>query len=72
MLDLKITKDVNGVLHTLIFKKLKDRNTILRANSFYPPWLIENMPHRQFQRLKRICDLEKDFEIQLQDMTGRF
>ncbi len=71
-LDLKITKEANGVLHTSIFRKPTDRNTILRANSFHPPWLIENIPHGQFQRLKRICDREDDYEIQLQDMTSRF
>ncbi len=71
-LDLKITKEANGVLHTSIFRKPTDRNTILRANSFHPPWLIENIPHGQFQRLKRTCDREDDYEIQLQDMTSRF
>lgn len=39
-----------------------DSNTILRADSFHPPWLIENIPFGQFQRLKLICDSEDVFE----------
>ncbi len=71
-LDLKISKDVNGDLHTSIFRKPTDRNTILRADSFHPPWLTDNIPLGQFQRLKRICDSEEDFEKNAQDMTQRF
>lgn len=71
-LDLKITKEANGEPHTSILRKPTDRNIILRSNSFHPPWLIENIPQGQFLGLKRICDLENDFEIQLQHMTSRF
>lgn len=67
-----MNKDVNGDLHTSIFRKLTGCNTILRSSSFHPPWLIENIPYGQFQRLKCISDSEKDYEIQLQDMTNRF
>ena len=53
-LDLKITKSPTGDLHTTIFRKPTDRNTILHANSFHPPHLIKNIPFGQFQRLRRI------------------
>lgn len=71
-LDLKISKDGNGDLHTSIFRKPTDRNTILRADSFHPPWLTDNIPFGQFQRLKRICDSEEDYEKNALDMTQRF
>lgn len=71
-LDLKISKDVNGDLHTSIFRKSTDRNTILRADSFHPSCLIDNIPFGQFQRLKRICDSEEDFERKAEDMSQRF
>lgn len=71
-LDLKISKDLNGDLHTSIFRKPTDRNTILKADSFHPPWLIKNIPYGQFQRLRRICDSDEDFELNAQEMTDRF
>lgn len=71
-LDIKIFKESNGVLHTTIFRKETDRNTILRADSFHPLWMTENINFGQFQRLKRICDKEEDFNIRAQDMTQRF
>lgn len=71
-LDLQISKDNEGFLHTSIFRKSTDRNTVLHANSFHPPWLIENIPYGQIQRLKRICDSEDDFQVQSVDMQKRF
>lgn len=71
-LDLKIFKDINGDLHTSIFRKPTDRNAIFRADSFHPPWLIENIPFGQFQRLKRISNTEEDFNSNAQDMSQRF
>lgn len=71
-LDLKITKEANGDLHTSIFRKTTDRNTILRPDSFHPSWLKNNIPFGQFQRLKRICDTEEEFERNAQDMHQRF
>ena len=60
-LDRKITKDVNGDLHTSIFRKSTDLNTILRADSFHPPCLIDNIPFGRFQRLKRILWFSRRF-----------
>ena len=48
-------------------KKVKNYSTMLRVDSFHPPWLIENIPFGQFQRLKRICDSEADFKRHAQD-----
>lgn len=71
-LDLQITVDDNGQLHTTIYRKPSDRNTILRADSFHPQTLISNIPVGQFQRLKRICDSENSFELHSMDMYKRF
>lgn len=71
-LDLTISIDVDGMLHTTIFRKKTSKNTILRADSFHPPHLIENIPFGQFQRLRRICDDNADFERQADNMSERF
>lgn len=56
-LDLTIMKTSDGHLHTTLFHKPTDRNTLLRAHSFHPPALKQNIPFAQFQRLKRIFDV---------------
>lgn len=73
-LDLNITVDEQGYLHTSIFRKVTDRNTILHADSFHPNSLITNIPYGQFQRIRRICDSEIDFDVGVKadDMYSRF
>ena len=71
-LDIKISRDDNGNLHTSIYRKSSDRNTILRADSFHPSSLISNIPYGQFQRLRRLCDSDDDFVQQATDMHHRF
>lgn len=70
-LDLLISIDEN-VLHTSIYRKSTDRNMLLRADSFHTKSLKNNIPFGQFQRLRRICDKDTDFEEQAQDMKSRF
>ena len=50
----------------------QQRNTLLRADSFHPPHLIENVPYGQFQRLRRLCGKEEEFIKQADDMSARF
>ena len=45
---LNISIDPEGMLHTTIFRKKTSRNTILRADSFHPSHLIDNVPYGQF------------------------
>ena len=71
-LDLKIYKDHNKNLHTTIYRKPTDRNTILRADSHHAPWLLKNIPYGQFQRLRRICDDDTHFETHAEEMGQRF
>lgn len=56
----------------LFIEKSSDRNTVLRADSFHPSHLIDNIPLGQFQRLRRLCDSDADFEQQASDMYSRF
>lgn len=71
-LDLLISVDDNGDLHTSIYRKDTDRNTLLRADSFHSPHLINNIPYGQFLRLRRICDQDQDFNSQSTVMSDRF
>ena len=71
-LDLKILRNQNGSFHTTIYRMDTDRNTILRADSFHPSSLIKNIPFEQFQRLRRICDREDDFQDKVGEMHSRF
>lgn len=72
LLSLTLFKDDHGALHTSVFRKPTDRNTILHARSFHPKWLKENVPYGQFQRVRRICDLDNSFECKAKEMTSRF
>lgn len=71
-LDLEIYKDEDGYLHTSIFRKEAHKNTVLHAKSFHPPSLIKNIPFGQFQRLRRICDDSRDYDLKSKEMYGRF
>lgn len=71
-LDLTISKGLDGRLHTTVFRKITDRNTMLRADSFHPVWLKNNIPFGQFQRLRRICDSDLEYEKQAKIMSHRF
>lgn len=71
-LDLTISVDSDGLLHTSIYRKSTDRNTVLRADSFHPSSLVSNIPVGQFQRLRRICDSKTDFYKQAKIMYERF
>ncbi|XP_055767325.1 uncharacterized protein LOC129842721 [Salvelinus fontinalis] len=71
-LDLDISKNDKGCLHTSIFRKPTDGNTILRADSFHPKRLKENIPYGQFQRVRRICDQETDYSVKSAELENRF
>lgn len=71
-LDLAISIDDRNLLHTTIYRKSTDRNTLLRSDSFHSRSLKNNIPFGQFQRLRRICDKDSDFEKEAQDMKSRF
>ncbi len=71
-LDLIISKGKDGKLHTTVYRKTTDKNTTLKADSFHPNWLKSNIPFGQFQRLRRICDTDNEYEVQAKVMSNRF
>lgn len=71
-LDLTISKGERDKLHTTVYQKTTDKNTVLKADSFHPKWLKDNIPFGQFQRLRRICDTDSEFENQAKMMSNRF
>jgi hypothetical protein len=71
-LDLDISKINKSCLHTLIFRKLTDGNTILRADSFQATRLKENIPYGQIQRVCRICYQETDYSVKSAELENCF
>lgn len=71
-LDLTISIGKDGKLHTTVYRKTTDRNTMLKADSFLQNWLKNNIPFGQFQRLRRICDTDNEYEVQAKIMSKRF
>lgn len=71
-LDLTITKEAGGHLDTTIYRKPTDKNTVLKADSFHPHQLKKNIPFGQYQRIRRICNKDEEFEEQARTMTTRF
>lgn len=71
-LDVTIYKGDDDLLHSTLFRKTTDRDSILNFQSFHPPPLKKNIAYGQFQCLHRICDREVDFTTQAQNMSQRF
>lgn len=71
-LDLTIYKGDEDSLHTTLFCKQTDRNSLLHYHSFHPPHQKKNIPYGQFQRVRRIFDSDPDFEKQTEDLSKRF
>ncbi len=71
-LDLQIAVNKNRRLETSANRKNTDRNTDLHATSFHPNRLINNFPHGQFIRLRRIRSNEEDHHIKAKEMAERF
>ncbi len=65
-LDLTIYKGDDNKLQTTLVRKPTDCNSLLHYGSFHPFHLKNNIPFGQFQRLRRICDLDSDFQTQSQ------
>ncbi len=67
-LELTIFKGKDGKLHSTVYRKTTDINTMLKADSFHPNWLKNNIPFGQFQCLRRICDTNNEYEVQAKVM----
>ncbi len=62
----------DGKLHTDLYRKPTDRNTILRGDSFHPRPLIKSLPISQFKRVRRVCSTAESYSQQSTDLTKRF
>ncbi|KAJ1109637.1 hypothetical protein NDU88_006997 [Pleurodeles waltl] len=62
-LDLRIILR-DGYLHSSVFHKHTDRNSLLLYNSHHPKALRDNLPFGQFLRIRRNCSDKNDFRIQ--------
>ncbi|XP_041420512.1 uncharacterized protein LOC121394223 isoform X1 [Xenopus laevis] len=70
-LDVTIYKQC-GQLHTKIFRKPTDRNTLLHFNSSHPKHLLKSLPKSQMLRAVRITSEEQERQQAIQDMASDF
>ena len=70
-LDVLVRKSGN-CLHTEIFRKPTDRNTMLRGDSFHPQPFIKSLPISQFHRIRRVCSDDGTYAAQASDLSNRF
>lgn len=70
-LDLLIVKQ-DDMLHTNLYRKSTDRNSLLHAKSCHPHPLKNSLPYSQFCRVKRICHKTNDFEQNMEAMKNKF
>ncbi|XP_073435710.1 uncharacterized protein [Dendrobates tinctorius] len=71
-LDLQLSVDQKGNIHSIIFRKKTSTNSVLHARSAHPKHTIRAIPKGQFIRARRICDTDEEFEVQAKDITSRF
>lgn len=73
-LDLNIFH-MDGSLHTSLFHKPTERNTLLRYDSHHPRPLWDSLPYSQFLRIRRNCSMKEDYfreaEILRTKLTSR-
>lgn len=70
-LDILIYRDGDR-LGTNLYRKPTDRNSILHGQSFHPVPLKRSLPVSQFNRIRRICSSDTDYQIQAADLESRF
>ncbi|XP_041420574.1 uncharacterized protein LOC121394246 isoform X2 [Xenopus laevis] len=70
-LDVTVYKQ-SGQLHTKIFRKPTDRNTLLHFNSSHPKHLLKSLPKSQMLRAVRITSEEQERQQAIQDMASDF
>ena len=51
----------DGKLHTDLYRKSTDRNTIFRGDSFHPRHLVKSLPISQFKRVRRVCSTDESY-----------
>ena len=71
-LDPEIYTLKSNKLHTKIFKKKTDHQTILNIDSEYPKSLKNSIPYGQALRRNRICSTKKYFNHHSRELKERF
>lgn len=62
----------NNSIHTSLYVKPTDKNSILHASSFHPSSLKQGLPYSQFLRVRRICSDDNDFQTESEKMYTQF
>ncbi len=70
-LDVLVLRNASGI-ETTSYRKPTDRNTILHGQSYHPVPLKRSLPISQFGRIRRICSIDEDFQLQSQILSERF
>ncbi len=70
-LDILIKREEKG-FQTSVYKNPTDRNALLRADSFHPPALKRSLPISQYNRIRRLCSDDTDYEHQVDLLDMRF
>ena len=70
-LDILIVRDGNTV-KTDLYRKSTDRNSLLHGDSYHPRFLKKNLPVSQFNRVRRICSSNDDYQKQSTILKERF
>lgn len=71
-LDLKISVDPSGCIHTDIYCKPTSTNSFLRWESHHPEPLKHGIPIGQYIRAKRNCPTTEFFETECANLYQRF
>lgn len=70
-LDILVYRQSNK-LSSSLYRKSTDRNSILHGDSFHPTALKKSLPISQFNRVRRICSSDLDYQTQAEDLVERF
>jgi len=62
-LDILVERE-GDVLKTNLYRNSTDKNSLLHGESYHPTSLKKNLPISQFNRIRRICSDEVDFQEQ--------
>lgn len=70
-LDTEISIE-NGRLHTKLYVKSTDKNTLLQFKSCHPQKMVKSLPFSQMLRVRRIVDREGKVDSAFADMVKKF
>lgn len=62
----------NGSLSTELYKKEKDKNTLLHYSSSHPRSMVKSLPCSQLMRARRITQNEEEWDDKVNQITNNF